>query len=1210
MNCIVECIPIRCYSEGSFVSFSLFFGLKQFFMFKNDFQKPVGFNRGKPYVFSFQGVFLFLLLVGPYYALAQPGYTISQATWVNPPALTGGTQVTFTSQNDAVSSAITLPFYFRFYGTSYNQLYINTNGWVAFTPQTLATANTNAIPVTLPSAANTTPKNCIMAPWQDWNNIGGVGSVRYRTDGASPNRQFVVTYNVWPMNGCLTSNGTFQIVLNECTNIIEVYIYQKPACTVTNANRAVLGLHNNAGDVAHVVANRNNTAWSVASTAPELHRFTPDNLRINGDSTVCVGGTTQMNPNSAGGQWQWSSSNLSVLAVSSTGVVTGIAIGQAQVIYTLPASGPNACQRTVKNISVRSTPQISVQPPTTVSVLAGQNTSISVLSPAATGFQWFLNPGTGWVPVIAGSVYTGINTATLGISNVNPGMTGYLFRCRVSNACGADTSSVCTLQVTGLNGPGLFIDTAFACQGGPADTLVVVPVRVQNFTGIGAVSLVIDYDSSALLYRGFQNSQLSGNLIVNSPLPGKIYLAWYSLVASNIGSGTLIEFKFLASSSSVMNFDSDNGGNCEIADSSGNTLTSVFVDGYVLVTPRDTVLASVSACNSYTWSVNGQTYTQSGYYQAQRGCRNNRLTLLINRSSFDTVAVSACDSFVWALNGQRYTSSGLYPYTLTNSVGCDSTIFLNLQITNRPVTGQLSGSQGICVGATTVYSAATSGGVWSSSDTSVARVNSVTGLVTGIGAGTATITYTLFGNGVCPPTSATRIMTVNARPLAGILSGNQSLCVGSQTGFSSSISGGRWYSSNPAVASIGQVSGLLNAISAGSVAVKYVVQDAFGCLSDTVSRSVTVLPVSNTSINAAVCFPATYFFNGQILSNAGTYTYITPNYVGCDSTVTLNLTVNQPSQSTQTRVVCDSLLWNGQIYRTTGVYSYQSTNSVGCDSLAMLNLTVGYTGDTSFSLSACDSLVWNGQVLRQSGQYSTIFQSSTGCDSTVRLTLSMGRTDSMVEQTFVCDSLFWPVSGIWIKQSGTYVVRRSFASRCDSVYRLNLLVDRTPASVGGFDSLICWLPGYELWYLDRNRPDLVWYEPGNPLNVLARGSLFVLNDNFDVLDLEVSASSPGGCLSPPTRIRVRNEVYDAFAPMPNAFSPNGNGTNDVWFVESEFTMELRIFDRWGRLIHQDSGLRVSWDGKNYDPGVYPYEIRQNNCVGQKVSTKGVINLIR
>jgi len=1180
-------------------------------MFKNDIHMLVGFNGGKMSNISFQVVFVgfFLSLFSLNPVFAQPGYTISQPAWANPPALTGGTAITFPTQNDAIASVITIPFYFRFYGNNYNTLYINTNGWVAFTAQTLSTAYTNANPVNLPSSANNTPKNCIMGPWQDWNNTGGSGVVRYRTDGASPNRRFVVTYNAWPMNGCLTTNGTFQIVLNECTNVIEIYIYQKPACATINGNRAVLGMQNLAGTVAHVVPGRNNSSWNVPNTAPELHRFTPDNPVINGTATVCVGATTQLTASISGGTW--SSTNPSIATVSATGLVTGVSAGQAVITYNVVQSGTAACQRTFRDIIVQSVPPISVQPPASLAVLAGQNTTISLSSPAATSYQWYLNAGTGWVPVIAGSVYTNINTATLGITNVNPSMSGYLFRCRVSNACGADTSSVCTLQVTGLNGPGLFIDTAFACQGGPADTIVIVPVRAQNFTGIGAVSLVIDYDSSALVYRGYQNSLLSsGNLIINSPLPGKIYLAWYSLVASNIGSGNLIEFRFIANSNSVLDFDSDNGGNCEIADSAGNTLTSAFVDGYVLVAPRDTVLATATVCDSYTWAVNGQTYTQSGNYQAQVGCRNNRLSLLINRSSFDTVAVSACDSFVWSLNGQLYTSSGLYPYNLMNSVGCDSTIFLNLQITNRPLLGQLNGSQGICVGATTLYSAAAGGGIWSSSDTTVARINSLTGLVTGIGAGTATITYTLNGNGICPPVSANRIITVNARPLAGALSGNQSICVGSQTGFSSSVFGGRWFSSNPSVASIGQSTGILNAISAGSVLVKYVVQDAFGCLSDTISRSITVLPVSNTVINAAICFPGNYSFNGQNLTNAGTYSFVTPNFVGCDSTVTLNLIVNQPSQSSQTRVECDSLLWNGQIYRTSGLYTFQTTNAVGCDSVATLSLTIGYTGDTSFALSACDSLVWNGQILRQSGQYSAIFQSSTGCDSTVRLTLSMGRTDSMIEQSFVCDSIFWPVSGTWIKQSGTYIVRRGFASRCDSVYRLNLLVDRTPASVAGFDSLICWLPGYELWYVDRNRPDLVWYEPGNPLKVLGRGSVLVLNDNFDVLDVEVSASSPRGCLSPPTRIRVRNEVYDAFPPMPNAFSPDGNGTNDVWFVESKFSMELRIFDRWGRLIHQDSGLRVSWDGKNYDPGVYPYEIRQNNCVGQKVSTKGVINLIR
>ncbi|MFM8492932.1 MAG: hypothetical protein ACKOA7_04275, partial [Bacteroidota bacterium] len=170
-------------------------------MFKNDVQMPVGFDWGKKGVFSFHVLFVgfLLMLLCPNHTLAQAGYTISQPAWANAPATTGGTNVTFTTQNDAVATVITIPFYFRFYGNNYNTLFINTNGWVAFTAQVVSTANTNANPAALPNAGTTIPKNCIMGPWQDWNNTGGVGVVRYRTDGISPNRRFVVTYSAWPM---------------------------------------------------------------------------------------------------------------------------------------------------------------------------------------------------------------------------------------------------------------------------------------------------------------------------------------------------------------------------------------------------------------------------------------------------------------------------------------------------------------------------------------------------------------------------------------------------------------------------------------------------------------------------------------------------------------------------------------------------------------------------------------------------------------------------------------------------------------------------------------------------------------------------------------------------------------------------------------------------------------------------------------------------
>jgi len=70
-------------------------------------------------------------------------------------------------------------------------------------------------------------------------------------------------------------------------------------------------------------------------------------------------------------------------------------------------------------------------------------------------------------------------------------------------------------------------------------------------------------------------------------------------------------------------------------------------------------------------------------------------------------------------------------------------------VTALPTAGTLSGIPSICVNDTTLFYSTVSGGRWSSSDTSVATVDSTTGLVTGVAADTATITYTVTGTGGC-----------------------------------------------------------------------------------------------------------------------------------------------------------------------------------------------------------------------------------------------------------------------------------------------------------------------------------------------------------------------------------------------------------------------------------------------------------------------------
>ena len=94
-----------------------------------------------------------------------------------------------------------------------------------------------------------------------------------------------------------------------------------------------------------------------------------------------------------------------------------------------------------------------------------------------------------------------------------------------------------------------------------------------------------------------------------------------------------------------------------------------------------------TACGSYLWMQNGETYTQSGTYyidyQGLNGCDSLvLLDLIINNIDSTSENTVECDSFYWPSNNQNYTSSGLYTTTMTNAYGCDSVVTLNLTINN------------------------------------------------------------------------------------------------------------------------------------------------------------------------------------------------------------------------------------------------------------------------------------------------------------------------------------------------------------------------------------------------------------------------------------------------------------------------------------------------------------------------------------------------
>lgn len=217
-------------------------------------------------------------------------------------------------------------------------------------------------------------------------------------------------------------------------------------------------------------------------------------------------------------------------------------------------------------------------------------------------------------------------------------------------------------------------------------------------------------------------------------------------------------------------------------------------------------------------------------------------------------------------------------------------------------------------------------------------------------------------------------------------------------------------------------------------------QNIYGCDS-IVKLNLHVKPSYSTTIDAAICDNETYSLNGFSETAEGVYVHTFQNMYGCDSIITLNLTVNPTYEYTIPAEICqgDTYIENNFFESEAGIYTQHLQTINGCDSIVHLELVVNpIYNDTIYAQRCGIAYDDNNFYETESGIYTQYLQTINGCDSIVTLNLDVWDlfTDSLYVEMYSGD--VYNAHGFSESSTGDYVQVYTDVNGCDSTYFLHL----------------------------------------------------------------------------------------------------------------------------------------------------------------------------
>ncbi|MBS1637210.1 MAG: gliding motility-associated C-terminal domain-containing protein [Bacteroidetes bacterium] len=626
---------------------------------------------------------------------------------------------------------------------------------------------------------------------------------------------------------------------------------------------------------------------------------------------------------------------------------------------------------------------------------------------------------------------------------------------------------------------------------------------------------------------------------------------------------------------------------------------TVSVSSNTLICPGQSTTLTAGGASTYTWSPAATLSSANG------------ATVTANPSALTVYTVTGADA------------GGC---TATNTVQVD--MLGNISLTVSPA------STTICPSATVTLSASGANSYTWAPAASLSAANTAT--VSASPAATTVYTITGDSNG-CTGTGTINVVVTNTLSITATAV-SPTVCPTANTQISAS--GATNYTWSPAT-DLSSSSGA-TVTCTPTASNQYTVLGASGTCTATATVNITLAntPTVTTSASPTICSGS----NAALTAN-GANTYTWSPTTGLSSSTGGNITAGPGTTTTYTvtgssaQGCTSNTVVTVNVIATPTLVATASPSVICSGSLTTLAAAGAstYTWSPSASLSSA-----NGAVVTGTPQTSTMFIVTGGngtapnmCTSntTVQVNVIPTPTPGVSPDQTICfgQRIYLVATGgttyTWTPAIGlsaphgsstyanpfintTYVVTVSNNGLCTGAASVNITVNPLPVVNAGPDTTINVDETYEL--TGSGSGMLGWLPTdGNPLpcNYCPQNTVNPQNSTCYILE----ATNAFNCVNRDTMCITVTKDWDVF--IPNAFTPNGNGVNDV-FIPVGYgitSIDLAIFDRWGAQIFKSSTDHPGWDGKNKgklcETGVYVWQAEIHTIAGYTVKRVGHVTLI-